>query len=42
MKNIRDLFTKETDMMEITKWKVVIEGMEAAMDRFEKTASTVE
>lgn len=42
MKNIRDLFTKETEMLEITKWKVVIEGMEAAMDRFEKTASTVE
>lgn len=39
---MRSLFTQEKDPMEVMKWRVAIESMESAMDRFEKTASIVE
>lgn len=42
LKNIRDLFVNEKDPIELMKWRVIIENMEDAMDRFEKTANTVE
>lgn len=40
--NIRELFTNEKDPIELIKWKVTIETMENAMDRFERIANTVE
>lgn len=40
--NIREIFTKEKDPIELIKWKVTIENMENAMDRFERIANTVE
>ena len=40
--NIREIFTKEKDPIELMKWKVTIENMENAMDRFERIANTVE
>lgn len=40
--NIRELFTKEKDPIELIKWKVTIENMEDTMDRFERIANTVE
>ena len=42
LNNIRDIFTKEKDPIELIKWKVTIENMENAMDRFERIANTVE
>lgn len=42
LKNIRKLFTSGEDAMIVMRWRVAIEGMETAMDRFEKTASIVE
>ena len=42
LKNIRDIFTNEKDPIELMKWRVTIENMEMAMDRFERTANTVE
>lgn len=40
--NIREIFTKEKDPIELMKWRVTIENMENAMDRFERIANTVE
>lgn len=42
VKNIRELFTKEKDPIELMKWRVAIENMEEALDCFERTANTVE
>lgn len=37
-----EIFTKEKDPIELIKWKVTIENMENAMDRFERIANTVD
>ncbi len=42
LSNIRELFINEKDPIELIKWKVTIESMENAMDRFERIANTVE
>lgn len=42
VKNIREIFTKEKDPIELMKWRVAIENMEEALDCFERTANTVE
>lgn len=42
LSNIRELFINEKDPIQIIKWKVTIENMEDAMDKFERIANTVE